>query len=366
MPQDRFQAEIAHVERAIASSQLGEFAVPHLIVDNIFPDDLVARINQNWPEYNEGFFSEVVGNHILQMYRRNYGGIAQQRLGFWQAFNELFWPHLVSATAEAFTAPAYEVFGDLYYEHLSLDHPLTLMQADPSYPGHSMHQHFYHAPHWAFTMLLYIDPEDTCSRGTAIHRLLPRGKTGQRQTSYQTEDVEWRAEVAMETFHWEDPKKPDRVYREQVSDYKSNRLFVFLDGPLALHSVPFDNPDHTPAAERARDGGRYARRRILRSHVKVHHDPFYRKHSSLLPEPIEPESFMRLMAPNAVLSAVDQRYQEKVLRPFFAERLAAYARAAERAHQPKPQQWSRALWDRIVGRSRSSNEFRSQLVQRIP
>ncbi len=84
----------------------------------------------------------------------------------------------------------------------------------------------------------------------------------------------------MDTFHWEDPKIPDRQFEQQIVDYKSNRLFVFLDGPLALHSVPWDNPDHTPDSARAENGGRHARRRILRSRVKVHHDPFYRKHSS--------------------------------------------------------------------------------------
>ena len=171
----------------------------------------------------------------------------------------------------------------------------------------------------------------------------------------------------MHTQHWLDPKFPDRTYGDRVSEYKANRLFIFLDGPLALHSVPFDTPDHTPDPARARDGGRHARRRILRSHVKIHHDPFYRKHSRMLPQPIDPVSFMRLMAPNPVLSAEDRRYCDTVLRPFFKERIDAYARAATRirgtiSHAPPPR-----LWDRITGRTSSANErFMSQLVARIP
>jgi hypothetical protein len=243
---------------------------------------------------------------------------------------------------------------------------LTLMQADPNYPGHSMHHHYYHCPHWAFTMLLYIDPQDKRSRGTALHRLLPRDQPGKGETSYRAEDHEWRAEVAIDTFRWESPDIPDRRYEQQVVDYKSNRLFVFLDGPLALHSVPWDNPDHTPDPARAEDGGRHARRRILRSHVKVHHDPFYRKHSSLLPEPLEPNSYMRLLAPNAVLSAGDQTYKDKVLKPFFNERLAAYANAAEivrGGRRPaKP-----PLWKRLLTTSQPSRDtISSRILERIP
>jgi hypothetical protein len=366
MLQESFEAEIAHVHTTIDATPMREFAIPHLVIDNVFPADLVARINDNWPEYDEGFFPEVPGNHVLQLYRRNYVGLSAERLRFWQAFNEVLWPQVVASVAEAFAEPATEVFGDLYYRHLSLDHPLTLMQADPNYPGHSMHHHYYHCPHWAFTMLLYIDPQDKRSRGTALHRLLPRDQPGKGETSYRAEDHEWRAEVAIDTFRWESPDIPDRRYEQQVVDYKCNRLFVFLDGPLALHSVPWDNPDHTPDPARAEDGGRHARRRILRSHVKVHHDPFYRKHSTLLPEPLEPNSYMRLLAPNAVLSAGDQTYKDKVLKPFFNERLAAYANAAEivrGGRRPaKP-----PLWKRLLTTSQPSRDtISSRILERIP
>lgn len=363
MPQETFESDIKHVLSTIGRSPLQQFAIPHLVVDNVFPEELVARINDNWPAYEDGFFPEVPGNHVLRMYRQNYSNISGQRLSFWKSFNEVLWPHVISAAADVLKAPAYEVFGKLYNRYLELDrdHPLTLMQADPSYPGHSMHQHFYHAPHWAFTMLLYIDPEDKLSRGTSLHRLLPREGMPHGESSYWADDVDWVANVAIDTFHWEDPQKPDRKYTEKAIDYKSNRLTVFLDGPLALHSVPWDNPQHTANPERARDGGRYARRRILRSHVRVHHAPFYEWHSKRLPEPIEPVSFMRLLAPNAVLSADDQRYRDKVLRPFFRERIEAYRRATTQA--PK-----RPFWERFLGAPKATMEegFRSQISERIP
>src|SRR5258708_6805291 len=145
MPPESLDAESAHAQRMIAGSPLREFAVPHLIVDNIFPEDLVARINEHWPD-NAAFKPEVPGNHILPIYRREYGLFSKPQLQFWKSFNEELWPTVVSATAEAFTGPAYEVFGDLYYKHLALDYPLTLMQADPTFAIHSIPTHFYHCP----------------------------------------------------------------------------------------------------------------------------------------------------------------------------------------------------------------------------
>ena len=218
-------------------------------------------------------------------------------------------------------------------------------------------------------MLLYIDPEDTYSNGTALHRLLPRGEMTNRQTSYLTNDIDWRTDVAMGTFRWNDPRLSDRQYQQKVSDYKANRLFVFLDGPLALHSVPFDNPDRLPDPARALDGGRHARRRILRSHIKVHEVPFYAKHSSFWSERIEPERYLRVMAPNPVLSDEDQRYSNTVIHSFFKERLLSYARAVDAVgtHQAIPTTGRSRFWDGLFGRRRPSyKDFIAQLANRVP
>jgi hypothetical protein len=364
----RLRAAVVHANRAVAAAPLREFGVPHIVVDDVLPQELAAQVNELWPAYEEGFGPEVRGNHLLQMYRKDYARMAEARLPFWRAFNEAFWPHLAAAVAAKFEAPCREAFGKLYYKRLSLDHPLTLMQADPNFVGHSLHHHFYHAPHWAFTILLYIDPLDRVSQGTAIHRLLPRTGPDDSLTSYRRDDADWRAEVAIDTFHWEDPKKQDRAYQAQVSDYKYNRMLVFMDGPLAFHSVPFDFPDHTtPNPERARDGGRHARRRILRSHVKVHHDPFYREHSADLPEPLDPVIYMKLLAPNAVLSEEDRRYHDTVIRPFFAERVKAYARAADAARERAQGGWASSLWRHLAEKMRpAASRFERQFTTHIP
>lgn len=322
------------IQEAVAAAPLHNFAVPHLVVDDVFPASLIAQINDNWPHYGDGFIPEVPGNHILQLRLAKLRRMAEPRRAFWRGFEKVLWPAVIAAASEALSGPLSTVFGEDYYRRLSLAQPLTLMQADPTYPGHDMHTHFYHCPHWAFTMLLYIDPEDTYSRGTGIHQLLGSNGAGDGETSYRTDDLDWRIEVAMDTFHWLDKQKPDRRYNDRVIDYKSNRLFVFMDGPLALHSVPLDNPDRQPNPGRANNGGRRARRRIIRSHLMLDKGAFYPKHSRMLPEPIALSRYARIMAPNAILSDADRQYRDGVLRPFFRERLQAYGRAAE-SHSPR-------------------------------
>jgi len=70
-------------------------------------------------------------------------------------------------------------------------------------------------------------------------------------------------------------------------------------------------------------------------------------------------------APNAALSGDDVRYRDKVLRPFFDERLATYACAAERARQPKPTNRRPALRERLTGWWQV-RRFTSQISKRIP
>jgi hypothetical protein len=322
---------VDHVRQALAAAPVRAFGVPHMVIDDVLPTALIDRINENWPDYDDGFSPEVKGNSILPVQYRNLRRMSDSRRRFWRAFNAKLWPSLVAAVSEALSAPLTEVFDNQYSRSLSLHWPLTLMQADPAYSGHDRHTHFYHCPHWAFTMLFYVDPEDIYSRGTGIHQLLPVDAS---DTSYRVDDLDWRVDVAMDSLNWIDGQKPDRQFRDRVVDYKANRLFVFMDGPLAFHSVPFDNPDRRPNPARARDDGRHARRRIVRSHVKVEKKAFFAKHSPSLAEPIDLNRYVRVMAPNYLLRPDDQRYRDQILRSFYRERLQAYARAAEASRRP--------------------------------
>lgn len=379
MKRQSFADEIAHLEKAISAARLRSFGAPHLIVDNFLPDEFVKRINDNWPEANS-FEEEVPGNFIARLFRGEYDHMPAKSREFWADFNEILWPALLAACAKAVEAPALDLFGDLYKNFLGLDGgwPLTLMQTSPTYLGHPPHTHFYHAPHWAFTVLAYVDPDDCLSNGTDIQRLRPRNDGNRHNdiSSYQTADLDWRVEAAMSTSTWyrrdASLKWEDMPFEGREVNYRANRLFLLMDGPLAVHSVSFDRDYRPLNPERVDRGSTKGRRRILRSHVKVHETPFFQKHSKLLSQNLEFSRFMRVMAPNIVLSPEDVIYREEVVRPFYRERLTAYARAAQiaadngnaiaSAAEPRG---LRKFWNDLLGK-RANDEYRSQLEQRVP
>lgn len=328
MPSTSFEQELAHVERSIGNAKLQDFAVPHAIVDHVFSVDLIEKINRYWPGASV-FKPEVSGNHIFPIYRNSYEKIDNlEQRAFWRDFNETLWPVILAASAKKFAPAAREVFGDLYDRHLSLDWPLTLMQADPSYIGHEMHTHFYHAPYWAFTLLLYVDPADTTSCGTGLDRVVQRTNEVDRHVrSYRFDHLDWRADIAMNHLLW-NSKSESELFDERVSDYKASRLFMFMDGPLALHRVPKTRSERGNAS--ARTGMQAnSRRRILRAHVKVDEALFFARHSKGSMEALTAERYAQVLAHNKVLSPEDLQYRDNVLRPFYKERLQAYARAAE-------------------------------------
>lgn len=360
-----FDGDIDLLNRTVAATPINNFAVPHMVVDDLFTAGLIEKINANWPR-PEDFQPEVPGNNIIHLYRKDYDRITDVRQEFWRSFNEDLWPSLVSAAAMAVSGPAEKVFGDLYYEKLEIDMPLTLMQADENYAGHGEHTHFHHAPHWAFTMLMYVDPEESISNGTALWRLVHRDFPDVGETSYSADDLDWRTDVAMDLYG----KNRDGLgadFEEREYEYRCNRLFVFMDGPLALHSVPYDREDRTANPDRALDNGRNARRRILRSHVKVHHAPFYERHSQMLPEPLDPTRYMRVCDPSIDLTDEDVRYRSEVIRPFYRERLQAYAKAtANESGSIAPSAISRYWPFKRKSTGYDNVKLTNQLTERLP
>jgi uncharacterized coiled-coil protein SlyX len=312
---------IKYTRAKIAAARVDGTCVPHVVVDNVLSPLLVQRINANWPN-PDAFAPEIVGNYILAMFRKSYDDIDPAVRDFWVGFNEKLWPALVASCAELLAPVMQGVFGDLIGEYFSLDWPLTLMQGASNYAGHHVHTHFWHAPHWAFTCLLYIDPEETVSNGTALHavpRILGQPLDEDADASnYGPHKLEQRVETAMDPTRWAgaDPRR--------AVDYSANRLFVFLDGPLALHSVLEDSPDGKPNPQRSLDDGLHARRRILRTHTKVHHAPFYEAHSHKLGIDFGADRYCYVMDPSRTLSAEDKAYRQETVRAFYRERIASY------------------------------------------
>jgi len=329
----RFEAEAARVRDRITATPLSLFGSPYIVVDDLFSADMLRAINDQWPA-EDAFQPEVPGNWFLPLLKQDFGRLAPGPASFWRDFNERLFPAIVAAAAEAMTPLLDRVFDTLPQDHFRLQWPLALVQADETYAGHSIHTHMYHNPNWVFTVLVYVDPDDTVSQGTELNFLHAPGRSPASDlaapSNYAADEAEWRAATAMHTLQW---ASDAYTFSSKVIEYKANRMLVFLDGPLAFHSVRFVNEDHSPDDRRAIDGGRHARRRIIRTHTRVCPTPFYERMRGHLAAPIADERFQAVMAVHAELDEDDLAYRRDVIQPFVRDRITTYAAAIEEVMQ---------------------------------
>jgi len=312
--------------KKIENEKINFFSTPHIVIDDIFTTDLAKSINDMWP--HSGFQSEVKGNHILPITRHKYQHELIEHFDFWSDFNEIIWPRLMSCIAKKFEPYCNHIFGNLYSENVSLDHPLTLMEANEEFDGHDMHTHFYHAPHWAFTVLIYIDDIDSLSEGTTLHALNPLYKNKNDSISCIKTELGRSTDIAFNTFRWLDPNNPSVNYSNFEVNYKFNRLFCFMDGPLSLHSVKkyssINNKKNLISQFKNQ-----SRRRILRSHIKVHHEPFYKYYSNIFDAKIKPEFFMKAMAFDPDLSNDELFFKKNTLYKLYGDMVKKHSELAD-------------------------------------
>jgi hypothetical protein len=322
--ENSYTIERKRIKNSVLSSEPSLFCTPHIVVDDLFSSELLQSINVKWP--SNGFIGEVKGNSLLSVNKSDYKNIEYSH--FWRGINEEIWPYLMADLAEKFEFFGNQLFGKLYQSDISLDHPLTLMQADCDFLGHNMHTHFYHAPHWAFTVLIYVDPDDQLSEGTSLHALQPENGKQSEGLSCIKEELQRCSDIAFDTFRWLDPSKPHVKYADKNIRYKANRLIAFLDGPMSLHSVNDYSAIPGKIDALAKNPER-SRRRILRSHVKIHHAPFYKQMSEICGSKIDPTMFMKCMAPNAELTRREEKFKEEYLRNFYSHAVQRHSQMAD-------------------------------------
>lgn len=296
------------VARKITESHIAVFGSPYLVVDDVLPADLIEQINLNWPDPSQ-FDPETPGIEIAHIFRHDY----PQYAPFWKSFNEDVFPWICAGVCSALSPYLTVLFGENFYEDIEFGAPMSLMQANAEYVGHPLHTHFYHNPDWIFTILFYVDPDDTRSNGTNLHYLHGADVGPGIPTNYPAPASDWTIDTAMRTFEWVDGTVVDDP---QEVPYTCNRLFTFLDGPLAFHSV-------TPPAE-PWDAGQ-SRRRILRCHMKVDTRRVFDRYKTLTDAKISAKDFHRIMGPPLEQRATDPFLREGPVRDFFAERTNQYS-----------------------------------------
>jgi len=222
----------------------------HIVVDDVLSDELLARMNEQWPG---DFDPEYIGKGICTLFQPSFDRM--EHADFWKEIGKVVSPALAHAAMKRFATTLLHVHEDLndFPDWGALP---TLMHSNTDFDGQNIHTHFTHNPNWTLTFLLYLGGE---GEGTALWQ--PRG---------DWEDLDWLAYLAMDTLRWDHRKDLELV---RLVPFRANRLLVFLDGPLALHSVP---PGTVQTA---------ATRRILRIHMSIklekyleHRVPFVENH----------------------------------------------------------------------------------------
>ena len=230
------------------------------------------------------------------------------------------------------------------------------MQADTSYNGHGMHTHFYHCPHWAFTVLLYVDPEDSQSLGTSLHALQPEQGPKNIGLSSMAKQIDRCTEVAFETHKWADQRNK---YLDKTVNYTANRLFVFFDGPLSLHSVAPHNSDrNAPKILEEMT----SRRRVIRSHIKVHHSPYYQKMSKICGEDIDPTLFMRCMSGSDELNDDEQNFKGTILKKVYLSAVTSHSHLMALQNQ----NWLQKQLERLSSLRQSACSYTDKFIASLP
>lgn len=199
---------------------------PHFVTDNFLSERVLLDARRNWPGVGN-FAGEVPGNYTCDL-------IKFQDEGYWGNFRKAVLPVAVVQGLGPFA------------EYLEARYPgetnyfgywYGLMQSSGDYGGHDVHNHHYHDPTWAVTLLCYLDYATEGHSGTTVLGCKP----GLDEVA-----------VAAQTLNWHDLTEEVRTV-----EYKGGRLFGFLDNVVAYHSV---KPSLPPAV---------FGRRILRVHTCV-------------------------------------------------------------------------------------------------
>lgn len=229
--------DFSFLKNAASEFSLFEKPYPHIESEEVYSPSVLSAIDKYWPDPT--FFSTtgIIGDGILQ-FSEKMSILPKESQEFWIFFvHDIFTP-LQQRIFEAFSPYYIAKYGELLNTvHLT---PF-LMEAQPGFVEHPVHNHHYHNPTWLFTSLVYLDDPCENTRGTALF-------------ATNDEDLKTLARISAQTLQWEDMQemKPTK----EVNCGK-NRMLAFIDSPISYHGVL---PSKAPLS---------GKRRIIRCHASA-------------------------------------------------------------------------------------------------
>lgn len=219
---------------------------PHLILDDIFTEGFLASMTAHWPtaeQFVAGHETVENGKHRIDLSARTLGGgpLTGEQKAFWVDFSRTAGRRLAKRVLGAFARELLAVYGPSLSE--ARVGALSFLEALNGHVlQHPPHVHQVHTPSLLATILIYLEDGNSRRRGTSVSGL-PAG------------DLDMLARLALEHPTW----KPGEAspLSSTVVPFVRNRVFAFLESPIAWHGVEsFDEPDPGP-------------RRMLRYFVRI-------------------------------------------------------------------------------------------------
>ena len=228
----------------IEKSNYGEKPFPHILKDNFLDKSLLNDINENWPEDNY-FFDEITGIRLLDLaysvktnkifsilkiiLKSDLNALVNKKFlwgakkKFWLNFFNTEIPKINESIYYCFQESLSAKFGTRSIPELA---KVNLMQSNENFNGHGIHNHHYHNPNWAFTMLLYIDDQEANTQGTDIYSISEK---------QNIKNVEELTNFVLNNRIVANPE--GLLNKKKTIEFKNNRLFAFLDTPISFHGV---------------------------------------------------------------------------------------------------------------------------------
>ncbi len=304
------------MDRIVSSGSLAHtvdfHGSPFIVLDNLVSDDFISDINKNWPDKSV-FQPEIKGSEYFGLYQNDIAGLPIEKRDFWTRFRDQLGPAVIAKVAESFDPYISKLFpGDCYSGGITTHGAMLLMEQDERYEGQGMHTHYYHNPNWVFTMLFYVGDDSGVNPGTSLEYMNFGEDPEGTKTNYGWANMK---PTLAEATKFLDPgvRKGGPVYESRVIEYRKNRVFAFLDGPLAFHKV-----------EHSVNDGLCSKRRIIRAHIKVDFEQFLENVSDGVPS----ADFATLMYPVTKKVGVEnKKLYSQILNDVYEKRIKEYGEA---------------------------------------
>ena len=200
---------------------LDRLPFPHIIKDDVLPQSLFSRIQENWPA-DALFNLDYPGGDIWGFdFKAGHQLQDDTKARFW-AEMETAINAIAEEVAQIFAPLIHARFG--FADLQPYVRRYGLLQHGPDFGKHGTHTHYYLSPEFVATCLLYVDDAGNLERGTSLSA----------DTMAQTINEIAASASRFGSADWDESQ---RIQPTRISSFRPNRMLAFYEAPHSWHGV---------------------------------------------------------------------------------------------------------------------------------